>query len=170
MTDEFPLYAQSRSWDVGIDIPNQKGFLAIFLKEGEEHEQAVPEEWRQGLIRNDRLLYIGISGNLRTRLKQHFFDDNIDKCTFQHSVCAMLRANKNLYTRTFEKGRCCFYDKKPLSNWIQAHCTFTYCKHELAKEEAGRKKEEFIRHFKPPLNDTNNPSPHPLLKSARSKF
>ena len=170
MTDEFPLYEQSRCWDDRGEIPKKRGVLAIFLKEGEDHEQAVPEEWRAKLICNNRLLYIGSSGNLQRRLKEHFSDDNIDRSTFQHSVCAMLCANQELCIRTIGKRRGCFYNGKPLSNWIQTHCTFARCKHELTKEEADRKKGELIRLFKPPLNDIGNPCPHPLMEDARSKF
>ena len=157
MTDEFPLYEQSRCWDGGGEIPEKRGVLAIFLKEGEEHEQAVPEDWRAKLICNNRLLYIGGSDDLRRRLKEHFSDDNIDNSTFQHSICAMLCSPIDESAR----GRCCLPGEKPISSWIQAHCTFAY--------EVDERKEKLIMLFKPPLNSSGNPCKHPLLTDARGE-
>ena len=168
MTDEFPLYEQSRCWDVGIDIPNKRGFLAIFLKEGEEHEQAVPEDWREGLIRNDRLLYIG-AAKLQNRIRSHFSGEESTRDTLRRSIGAMLRQTLNLKPTGLTDGDLYrFCDEEPLSNWIQTHCTFSYCEHNLNKKETDDKKREIIQNFKPPLNiEYNNRFCHPKLLEAR---
>ena len=166
MIDKFPCNTPRHCWNDRIDIPKDKGFLAIFLKEGEEHEQAVPEYWREGLVRDDRLLYIGCGGDLERRFRQHFC--GLASSTFRHSVGAMLCVNQESIASALVKEPC-YVDKASTSTWIRKHCTFAYCEHELEKEDAEKKKAELIMLFKPPLNHTGKRYPHPLLEDARKK-
>ena len=166
MADKFPLYEQSLCWDDRGEIPKKRGLLAIFLKEGEEHEQAVPEDWRAKLICNNRLLYIGCSGDLERRFRQHFC--GLASSTFRHSIGAMLCVNQKSSASALAKEPC-YVDKASTSAWIRKHCTFAYCKHKLGEEGAEKKKEELIMLFKPPLNYIDKRYPHPLLEDARKK-
>ena len=164
--DKFPCNTLRHCWNDGAGIPNKKGLLAIFLKEGKEHEQAIPKEWRKELIdddfiRNNRLLYIGFSGKLRERLEQYFSHSSIDMSAFHNSVCAMLCVSENTSISAFEKARYRLHDEKILPTWIREHCTFAYCEHE---EEINKRKKELIEKYTPPLNYSTNPYPHPLLK------
>ena len=173
MANRFPCIIQRRCCDDGAEIPPKDGFLAIFLKEGEEHEQAVPEDWREELLSdnffcNDRLLYIGRSGKLETRFEQHFTRSS--SSTFRHSIGAMLCVNQKLSANVPTKNSPCSYDKALASDWIRKHCTFAYCEHGLEEKEAKKKKEELIKEYTPPFNiGYNEESCHSKLRKVRSK-
>ena len=173
MADKFPLYEQSRCWDDRGDIPTEDGFLAIFLKEGKKHDLAIPKKWRKELfsgdfIKNNRLLYIGRSGRLKTRFGEHFTDSL--NSTFRHSIGAMLCVNQKLSANVPTKNSPCSYDKALASDWIRKHCTFAYCEHGLEVKEAKKKKEELIKEYTSPFNiQHNKKSCHPKLRKARSE-
>ena len=155
MTDEFPLYEQSRCWDGGGEIPKKRGVLAIFLKEGAKHEQAVPKDWRKELfsdnfIKNKCLLYIG-RANLKTRIKSHFSSTGSTNDTLRRSIGAMLRSNLKLQpTGLTEEDLFRFHDESPLSRWMQDNCTYSYA------VDVPKKKKDIIQDLKPPFNIQHN--------------
>ena len=186
--DEEPL-----QWGSADAVPREAGIYAIFLPD----INAAPDTWQadlqrdwKGDLQNERnLLYIGkAEDGLKSRLSKHFTGDisglngkprehgtsgDSSNSTFRRSVGAMLLhtgLDLELIYRTADykkNGRYSFQREEPLSNWIQENCAFTFCPVEaeyIEEKEAG-----LIGHFKPPLNDTDNPYTHPLLKSARSE-
>ena len=155
--DRFPCNVLRHCWNSGANIPNEKGLVAIFLKEGEEHEQAVPQEWRKGLIRANRLLYIGLSRNLRQYLEFNFAYNDKGITTFQQMLYVMLCPSIGASA----KEQYHLDDVKLLLSWMWEHCAFAYCE---CEEEVEKKKKELIKQYTPPLNRSDNPRPHPLLK------
>ena len=166
MTNRFPCNTPRHCWNDRIDIPDGKGFLAIFLKEGKEHEQAIPKKWRKKLFsdnftKNKRLLYIG-KANLKTRIKSHFSSKGSTNDTLRRSIGAMLRSDLKLQpTGLTKKDLFRFCDENPLSNWMQNHCTYACTKNIL------KKKIDLIQDLKPPFNIRHNEQfCHSLLDEA----
>ena len=169
MTNRFPCNTPRHCWNDRIDIPDGKGFLAIFLKEGKEHEQAIPKKWRKKLFsdnftKNKRLLYIG-RANLKTRIKSHFSSKGSTNDTLRRSIGAMLRSDLKLQpTGLTKKDLFRFCDENPLSRWMQDNCTYSYA------VEVSKKKKDLIQDLKPPFNIQHNKQfCHSSLEKALKK-
>ena len=169
------------------------GIYAIFLPDinvaPDNWQAGLQRDWQEDLQNEHNLLYIGkAKDGLKNRLSKHFTGDtsglngkprkhgtsgDSSNSTFRRSVGAMLLhtgLDLELIYRTSgykKNGKYSFQREEPLSNWIQEHCAFTFCP--MEDEDIEEKEAGLIEHFKPPLNDTDNPYTHPLLKSARSE-
>ena len=166
MTTEITLVdKEPLRWNDAVRIEGI-GIYAIFLPD----VSVAPKDWQPDLRNEKNLLYIGKGeSGLRKRLKRHFAGKHSTKDTFRRSAGAMLRASLNLkpkyHSSASSDGQYSFYQEERLSNWIQDHCTFTFCC--MRAEHIKVKEKELIKEYTPPLNSSGNPHPHPLLKDAR---
>ena len=144
------------------------GIYAIFLPD----VSVAPDDWQADLRNENNLLYIGKGeSGLRKRLEKHFAGEHSTKDTFRRSAGAMLRASLNLepkyHSSASSDGQYSFHQEELLSNWIQEHCTFTFCP--MEDEDIKAKEKELIKKYTPPLNSSGNPRKHPLLTAARGE-
>ena len=166
MTTEITLVdKEPLRWSDDVRIEGI-GIYAIFLPD----VSVAPKDWQTGLRNEHNLLYIGKGeSGLRKRLKKHFAGKHSTKDTFRRSAGAMLRTSLNLkltyHSSASSDSQYSFHQEELLSNWIKAHCTFTFCC--MRSEHIKAKEKELIKKYTPPLNSSGNPRKHPLLTAAR---
>jgi hypothetical protein len=104
------------------------------------------------------LLYIGLAGNLRTRVGRNHFRGPTGSSTLRRALVALLMTSERYTTRwTTDRVVPIDADEDRLSAWMREHLRVTWAEHpEPAAVEAA-----VIAELRPPLNQEHNTS-HPL--------
>ena len=167
MDGKFPSYNNALSWQGNVSLPTAPGVYAIFLRTATD----LPQDWRDDLSCEDRLLYIGkAGGGLKARLKTHFTGKSISD-TFRRSIGAILHCSGYHDLEPWLPRPCkkptlyVFKNESVLSKWIQQNCDFNFLPIEKAQVEA--KETELIEKYYPPINILNNPRKLQKLEEIR---
>lgn len=157
--------------DSAKSIPHESGIYAIFLAD----DEGLPADLKECVkkrVRNDGLLYVGISGDLEERLNEHFTSKTSGFSTLRRSVGALLKDHLGLKAvsrdpNKKESNRFCFDtddgSEGRLNGWMQKWLRFSCYPVEGIND---RQKAKVIRYLAPPLNrKKGNPSPCILLES-----
>lgn len=126
-------------------IPNGPGIYVWYFnappsdKLKNKHITITIGEWK--------MMYVGISSNLRKRIRSHFFSSSSAKSTLRRTIGA-LRGKNHLNDR----NRFNSDDEKFISAWIQKHGRVRYWEHENPQV----KETELIQKGSFPLNYQHN--------------
>lgn len=160
----FLNFQNAKRWSSGSDIPNKAGVYTIFLNSMSN----VPEGWQAGLERENAILYIGRSVNLKSCLWGHYSGTSA-RSTLRRSVGAMLKGQLELgdCQKSGRAKHFHFKNETPLFCWLQENSCYNF----FADETANLQEVMYIDALKPPFNrqierGRLNPDVHPKLKAA----
>ena len=163
MAYDFIDYKLAKDWQGSETIPAEPGIYAVFLKTTGD----VPEDWRDDLKHDKKLLYIGRSknerGGLKGRLEMHFLKNNSTADTFRRSLGLILKFRPVKAGKS--KWRFCDASEQRLTEWIEKNCKYIFC--EADPDDAASDEIRLIVKHTPPLNIDCNPEKNKNLSKAR---